>query len=461
MTHLHGLRSFTLILLAFAGLIAAAPVPASADWLTRTVRNDHLSVAELEARWDKLTAKQKMSALFQLVRGANYDAAQRLLDRTPFQDGAALDAKFLQAKIHNAHERNEEAVAIYRDILTNHPDSQPARIALAHTLFLMKEDESARHHFELALGSVTNRNLENNIRNFIDQMDKRKRWHVDAYVSLAPSDNFNQGSDAKIVYLNGLPFAINDEGTKKSGVGMLAGLSAGYRFAVTDRLDFVTAGSLDAKEYASETFDDYSVSAQAGPRLSFQSGHVGLYATYNRRWFAHEAYQKAFGVRGQVTKRLSKRAIGSVTGGCNWNTHDTADYYDGKNCYTAGYVDYFLTNTMYARALGGLNRATTAREHLDHDGWSTGAGLYSELPYGVSLYGELRYRNRDFKGFFPGTLVGRKDDQIDLRGTFTKRDWNWRGFAPKFEYTFTRNVSNVPFYDYRAHGANVTLTQRF
>ncbi len=435
------------------GAYAASPRPA--------VKSIKLSLEELGSRWPKLLAQQKIIALLQLVKQGRFALAQDYLDNTEFSGGSALDASFVQALIFQNTERLDEAVAIYRDILTNHPDNKTARLQLAQTLYLMKEDESAKHHFELALGSVTDQNLENNIRNFIDQIDSRKRWNMSAHLSLAPSTNFNRGTDAKLVYLNGLPFVINDGSREKSGIGVLGGLNAGYRLALTDRLDLVTGGGVNFKEYAEDAFDDLVISAEVGPRYAFNFGHVGVYATTNRRWVAGQPYSNSVGGRLKLGGRFSKRGLMSLTVGANLNRFEFAKYFDGTSYFASGYVDYYLSGRSFVRALGGGDKRQTGVEHLSSASWHGGLGYYAELPWGLSVYTQARLTKRMYDGFFPGIDETRSDIKLDLKTSLTKRDWDWMGFAPKFEYGFTRNASNVVFYDYDAHSANLTLTKKF
>ena len=406
-------------------------------------------------------AEHKILALFQLIRQGQFDLVQHYLDTTKFAGGSALDAQFIQAQVHKAKGRLAEAAAIYRNIIARHPDQQETRVQLAHTLYLMKEDESARHHFQLALASVTNRDLESNIRNFIDQMDQRKRWHVGGYVSLAPSTNLNQGTDAKTIRIQGLPFSISEESRRKSGVGLLGGVNAGTRTAVTDKIDLVTGAGFNFKKYADTAFDDYSLAGQVGPRYNFTFGHVGLYATVSQRWHAQKSYSTSYGARTQLSARMTNRALLSANVGYAHNIHDTATHFDGDTYYGAAYVDYFLSNTTYARWLATANYGDAGLAHLDHYDWSVGAGYYTDLTWGLSLYTEFRFTKRQFDGDFPGMTTGRSDHRYDLTATLTKRDWNWAGFAPKFEYGFTHAVSNVVFYDHDAHSFNVTLTKQF
>jgi hypothetical protein len=50
-----------------------------------------------------------------------------------------------------------------------------------------------------------------------------------------------------------------------------------------------------------------------------------------------------------------------------------------------------------------------------------------------------------------------------LQGSFSiyKRDWNFRGFAPSFSLTKTRNLSTLTIYDEKRLRAELRLTKAF
>ena len=325
----------------------------------------------------------------------------------------------------------------------------------------MNEDEGAKYHFELVLGSAEHKTLENNIRNFINRIDRRRRWQLGGYLTLAPSTNFNRGSAHDTVDLNGLTANIDDTGKQKSGIGVLAGINAGYRIPLTKAFDLMTGISGTVRDYKGATFDDWNTSVYFGPRFSFKDGFVAAYASFGRRWYAHKGYSKFRGGRVQATRRLSKRVLVSGTAGCNWLEYDIADHQDGRYCTASGIVNYYFSNAMFARFLGGGGRDNTARDHIDATAWHIGAGLHREFAWGITIYGQVRYEARRYDGDFPGWDENRRDNRVDVSLIATKRDWNWRGFAPQVEYTYTRNFSNIPFYDYSAHSVNVMLTKRF
>jgi Surface lipoprotein assembly modifier len=117
--------------------------------------------------------------------------------------------------------------------------------------------------------------------------------------------------------------------------------------------------------------------------------------------------------------------------------------------------------TSYVRLLAGVSRERAATEHLSSQSWNAGAGVHRELPWGISLYVQGLYSQRDHDGIFPGTFDARRDKRLDLSANLTKRDIEIFGLAPMVQYTYTKNDSNVGFYQYDAHGVSLTLTKRF
>ena len=93
--------------------------------------------------------------------------------------------------------------------------------------------------------------------------------------------------------------------------------------------------------------------------------------------------------------------------------------------------------------------------------WSAGAGYYTEVAFGVSLYGQALFSSTNYVGNYPTFDMARNDGRWDFSAQFTKRDWQIFGMAPSLQYTYTRNISNVGFLSYDAHGVNLTLTKKF
>ena len=58
----------------------------------------------------------------------------------------------------------------------------------------LDEDDSAKHHLNLLMAEAPNEYEAEGIRSFIDTIDARRPFTFNAYVSVAPSTNVNNGS---------------------------------------------------------------------------------------------------------------------------------------------------------------------------------------------------------------------------------------------------------------------------
>jgi tetratricopeptide (TPR) repeat protein len=427
-----------------------------------------LSIEQVERAWPRLTAEQQFIAVEQLLRGGRFDVAERLLTSTKYGANARPTQQFYLAIVRRAQGKPAQAIDMFRAILADHPDYSRVRLELAATLFQVQEDESARHNFELVLGaSGSQPGLANTVRSYINAIDSRRRWDFSTYLTIAPSTNLNQGSDNRVVYLNGLPFVISDANQKQSGVGIVTGFQGSYRQPVSDKLDLVLSGGAHTKRYPDSNFNDLLASVSFGPRYRFDQGYLGLYAIADKRWFADTDYSTSFGGLLSGAFRLAPSDIVFADLGCSerrfeddWKGSDLT-YQDGHACFASARFEHHIDAATYVQALGGGGEETAGLAHLDNESWNAGAGIYSELPWGLSLYLQGLYTRREYDGIFPGIAEARRDDRVDVSLNATKRDLDIFGFAPMAQFTYTHNVSNVSFYVYDAQGLNLTLTKKF
>ena len=194
---------------------------------------------------------------------------------------------------------------------------------------------------------------------------------------------------------------------------------------------------------------------------------IGLYGTLDHRWMADDDFSTSWG--GVLSGGFSVTPVDLVfaDAGCsqrrfehNWQQTDLT-YQNGHMCFLSGRYDHYFDSLTYLRALGSLGQERTGRKHLDNDSWAAGAGIYRELPWGITVYLQGLYTRTEFDGSYPGFPVSRADDRTDVSLNLTKRDFAIFGLAPMLQYTYTHNDSNIPISTYDAHGIALTLTKRF
>jgi outer membrane protein len=429
----------------------------------------YASVEQIEANWASYALDQKFPLLEQLLITGRADVAARLLPQVrPVTAADKKQLRFYTAMVAKAQGRPREAIPIFRELLAADPHFARVRLELARTLFEVQDDEAAKHHFELVLGgSAAQPDLSNTVKEYLSALSSRRRWEFSSYVSIAPSTNLNQGSSNKVIELNGLPFVLSDNNQKKSGIGVVTGFQGGYNLPLTGSLDLVTTAGLHVKRYSQKDFNDTLTSASVGPRWRFDAGHIGVYGTAEKRWMADADLSTAFGGLLAASYRLGVQDVVHGDIGCSQKRYSTMwfandlSYQDGHTCTLSARFEHSLDVTSYLRFLGGAADERAVAAHLSNRSWNAGAGVHRELPWGVSLYVQGLYTKRDYDGIFPGALEARRDQRLDLSANLTKRDLEVFGLAPMVQYTYTKNDSNVGFYQYDAHGVSVTLTKRF
>ncbi len=276
-------------------------------------------------------------------------------------------------------------------------------------------------------------------------------------MSLAPSTNIYGGTANDVYFWNGVPFEFRGQET---GVGVAGGVNGAYVKRFRPRLSGVAAGGIDARKYQDADFDTALVSQSAELRFENPHGHVGLGATAWQEVRGDGDTNVAFGPRltGRHHFTPSLGARGSLSGG--WRDY-ADDHRDGYYLTAEGLLTAIIDPTLTVYGLGALEFEKTELESTDYFAQTLGAGIYREISYGLTLGGELYLRHEGYVGDY--SILGEPRD--DWRGNvtlnLTKRDFEIYGYAPVIEYSYTNNSSNVPFFEYDAHGLDLRLTKAF
>lgn len=427
-----------------------------------------MTLDEIVAQWTSLTPRQQLAALHQIIELGDLDLAERLLDAGHFPDVYIADAEALRAAIRNRQGRAKEAAEVAERVLATFPSHRRARLELGQAKFMSEDDIAARENFELAVKGLNDPIAQNQIRQFIDAIDNRKRWWAQVTFGGMGSTNISQGTDTRIVYLNGLPFMLDGETLGTSGAAIWTGVSAGYVAAVASGLDLVTGLNANVRRVSIEKLNDSLVAMSLGPRWSLYAGPVpvqaGLYATGSYRWVADEAYAGEWGGRFAISARPAiadtvsvSVALANKAYSNSWRDDDLR-YQNGLNLDVSATLDHKLSEVVLVRVLGGMERERTNTDHLDYNLWRAGAGVGFAVYEGLNLFAQGQYAELSFQGLSPGLDVSRHDQRVDATLQLTAPGYALAGFVPGLQYAYTRNASNVPFYDFDAHGVALTLT---
>ena len=412
----------------------------------------------------QMSADAALSLAEKLYAEKEYDTAQAILVELEKASPDALDktqALFLQGMIAIDRGEFDVAAEIFRDILDTHPDNVRVRLELARALFAMKHDQAAAYHFRLALADDLPEEAQANIRVFLQAIEQRKIWRVNASLGIAPDSNISAGPKDRVVELFGLPFELDDNARERSGLGFSTSLSGEYYPKIAKNWRAELRGGGSVSDYENIQFDDVFLFGEVGPRYQKRGFSASILGAFSRRFFGGEGFSRSVGGKLAISKGLTSRTQLYLRFSGAKARYDVDTRRDGP-VYSAGArVAHAIDRTSTAQLGVTATREQTSDPVFRNTQYIINGAYRRELPFGITVQTGPDIYYRDFDNFDPLNGNIRHDWTFGGSIFLTKRDWRFMGFAPVFSYQFLRNESNADRFDYTRHRANLGLTRTF
>ena len=359
----------------------------------------------------------------------------------------------------------DEAIAALHSILVHRPGLVRVRLELALAFFLKEEDGLARQHFERVLAGRPTRAVAANVNRFLRVIRDRRRWSGYFGFSIAPDSNVNSASDAKYIYIYGLPFRRNEASRATSGTGVVAWGGGEYRYPLAGPLRLRSAADFAHREYSGKDFDQTFVAGRAGPHWTMsRNTELSLLASADQRWLAGARSSHDFGVLVEAKHRFMPRL--RANGQASWHQryHHVSKLRDGPlTAFSLG-VTYIFLPTVQLRTLAGYSRQKTKSLPSRNAVFWTQLGTTVALPAGFTLGGSIEMRWTDFKGrWWPFTPDGaaRKDRTRVLRASVLNRGLTVYGFSPQLIFVNEQRKSNAQLYDLKRNRVEMRIIRQF
>jgi outer membrane protein len=456
---LAGTRAIWCAFSVLALLSLALPLSSATSLAAKTVEPTPQQISEYEAS----TEATRVKLLINLAKSGQHDLAKILLKRYPLTGEFGPNRQlFIEGLILKARGNLTGAAKNYRAALADDPSLTLVRSELAQTLFLLEEDDSAKHHLNLLMAEAPNEYEAQGIRSFIDTIDARRPFTFSAYVSVAPSTNVNNGSSIEKVYISDDIF-IEPGQQKKSGIGFSTGLNAGYSHRLGNDFSLVLAGGAHAIVYTDSDYNYYGASQSAELRYLLTGGFLGtgFVASENMKNDELGLSYYSYGPRVSLQKALSPQDRVNFSSVYEWRNYPDDEASDGVALILDGAWSHAFDSSLHVSLNAGYDRLTSGIDYNAYEAYSAGFSLYKELPFGITtdLYGEARLA--EFDNVFPLYNKVREDTRWSGSVRLTKRDFNLWGYAPAIEYTYIYNDSNIANYHYDSHSVDFRLSKDF
>ena len=358
-----------------------------------------------------------------------------------------------------------EAVAALRGILIDRPGLVRVRLELARVFFLKGEDGLARQHFESVLAGRPPIPVVLNVRRFLSQMRKRRRWDMHFGFALAPDSNIGGASNERIIYILGLPFVRDAEQLTTSGVGLALWGGGEYQHPLSERLRLRLGVDASRREYSGGKFDQTVVSWHAGPRvLATETTEFSVLADWRHQWNGNEASHFDLGGRLMARHRFNDRV--AVNGRASWydRRYRTNKYLDGTVGNLSLNAGWSLTPTVRLNAGGGYGRGRPETLKFRNESKWVDAGVTVALPWGFTVGGSGAHRWTSYEGnWSPHTPGGvpREDKTLSLRASVHNRALTFYGFSPQVSVVRETRNTNAQLYDYKRTSGELRFVRQF
>lgn len=398
-----------------------------------------------------------------LVQQGKFDAARKVLRKAVAgRPDAPLHLAELEGLILRKEGRESEAIEVFRFILSRQPNFTPARIELSRALAATGADDAALHQLQIIELGSDDPQVRREARAFSDSVKDSRPYGFSGYVSVLPSTNVNKGSGQTTFKVGDMEFVIDDASREQSGVGVGLGGNAYRRVYLGAKTQLTWNGAIDLKKYsASDDYDELAFSTNLALSRRFGRVQLQIGPVIDYRLLAWQPYALRYGaaVGGTVDASPHTRFYAGAT----FLKQDfvSQDYRDGWTSVTYVALRHAFSPSLAATLSGNFIAERTRRDYLDHNDVRLVAQIDREWSGGLITSVAAGIGYDDYVGDFPGTATARYDRVWNAGLTVTDRNFSFGGFAPQFSYQYTRQQSNISFYDYDSHDFDVTLTKRF
>ena len=425
--------------------------------------------------YESASEVQRVHFLIERAKMGRSELVEALLQKYPLQGPHARNRTlFVEGLLLGGNGDLTGAVEKYRAALANDPSLTLVRAQLAQTLVTLGKDESAKHHLTQLQAEAPSEEASGRIRSFIEKIDSRKPLTFNGFISLAPTTNLNNGTTASKVYTanpdySDVGYFIPSAATQQqSGVGLSAGINVGYSKRLGNDLELVLAADVAGQVYLDRIYDSVSLSQSAEMRYHIDKGYVGFGAVANEavdpnaKDFLHDGLTyKSYGPRVSFLYFASQHDVINGSAVYEWQDNTNSDVYDGTAFLTDFSYNHGFDSTFNVTMSGGYNKIDSQLAFNSYATYFGGLGFYKELPLGITVNANTQVRLSTFDAVNPVFFMTRHDERYIGSIALTKRDLNFKGFAPALAYTYTYNNSNIAAYEFDSHAVDFRLTKNF
>lgn len=403
------------------------------------------------------TAQDQALAASLMAAGREAEA-EPIVTRLRAIDPPDLQTLFLSGMLHLAASRYDKAAQEFRLMLTRDPSLLRPRLELARALYLNRDYDSARYHFEQVLATQLPDTVRANVLSYISDI----RTRVPSFnisVDIVSDSNPRSATSSRTVEIAGQPFVLTEDSRAKQKYGLQ--MSAQAKLPLASNPNWYATGYIENYDYPGRELDQTYVQLIGGRHFEWTTQEVnielgGHYGAYQ----GTDLYRGPVG-RVSYSARLRPSLWGNIT--LDARQFDYQGYPSLNGWQYAQSVELRWapsTSAMLAPNLFFIQR--DARDPASaFDAIGLGLRYGQEWPGGWLTQLTANYSKFDYGGVDNLLLKVRKEDEWRAEFSIAHRQFRLRGFVPRITFGYVDHRSNLDFYAFDRFYLRVGVTKDY
>lgn len=399
----------------------------------------------------KLSRSEVLDTAQKLVMAHKFSEAKPLLAAMAQDPTVHPEYVFLEGFMAAETGDNKRAAALFREALVERPNWTRARLELARSLYITGDRSAADYHFRLAEKADLPPDIARVVAGFRRAIRDKKSWDFSIQLGIAPDTNVNGSTDARTIDLFGLPFVLADNARRKTGLGESIALAGHARIPLTALYTAQVEGSAGFINYNGSQYDDANASLGIGVSRDFGRNRVTASAIFSERVYGGRESSRLYGGKLVVQHIVGK--TGELSGQVAVQRVDSPvnpDYAGTQVAAAFQYTEALNKTTLWSVTVTGRYEPL-ANPIYSNKQIGVQLGFGTELGWGINTGGTVSASYAGYEGFWQAFGATREDVQVEAHLYAGLRSVRLFGFSPSIDYSYARNLSNIPLYDLSRH----------
>jgi tetratricopeptide (TPR) repeat protein len=403
-------------------------------------------------------AKQKA---MELLGQSQPDQAATVLLKNAAGNEDDVEYRFLTGMALMESGQPGEAIPQFEAAAELSPDSPRIRLELARACNQAGKRVSAHRHFERVLDMEPPAAVRGNVEWYLSQIPGLKNWGLYLSAGGMYDSNVSAGPDIDTVSIFGIPYDLAPDSQEQGDYAYMTNAVLEYGIPMDDEWSIRTSFNMATVAYQKYSeFNLEQFGLLTGPRYEADRWLIGIPFAMDYTRLGSEQYGLSLGVAPEVRYAVNDRLAATLSTEVQSTKYWLRSERTGNRWALNPSLMYLLDQHSFVDVGFSYLRENTEVSYLDNDRASIYAGYYTQLPWEIDLYirPTIAWTTYDeAEAAFP---AARDDTQYMVNVNLSTELWD-SGFDLVCGYTFTKNDSNLPLYEYDRHQLTLQISRDF